>query len=490
MKISIKREQSQTGLSFAEREKFGPKVKKIFQWAMAAALICGASVFTSCTNDTSDNPTEQAKKNRKEFIKHTRQNLKEVAENLNFSTWNSVNYFNTYINQYVLLNDDFDKTISRTFGQEIQKSITPLPAEAVEKWGRKYVATVNLADFDYIFTATQTGFDVTPNTEDGLIVELTNPTAPEQSVRISIKGSGEEFGLADTRLSNDSVSVVVMIPAHYDFTFSTMQNGAWVENITVCTELTVNKGQYDDPNLPAYASDMVKDAWNLKGTIKTSIPGDAVEAVFNIGQDPTKKKGGLTLDYTHNGKKMIGLTAEMSNMNGLTDLSGLTSSNSIMDVMQAIMLGNSIDNLQITLLDDLTTTLKVTDCQKVLVLQSEMVHARRSYADQQTIEGYVSQLNQLISGSMTCAHQNMEIPMRLATTKIGVDWWAAPALNFADENGYVPLTEMLDKESLEYGLNIIDHAAEPMQQSVVTLRQLMQALQKMQNAFYASMNGK
>jgi L,D-peptidoglycan transpeptidase YkuD (ErfK/YbiS/YcfS/YnhG family) len=57
MKISIKREQSQTGLSFAEREKFGPKVKKIFQWAMAAALICGASVFTSCTKE--DNPTQK-----------------------------------------------------------------------------------------------------------------------------------------------------------------------------------------------------------------------------------------------------------------------------------------------------------------------------------------------------------------------------------------------------------------------------------------------
>ena len=57
MKISIKREQSQTGLSFAEREKFGPKVKKIFQWALAAALICGASVFTSCSKE--DNPTQK-----------------------------------------------------------------------------------------------------------------------------------------------------------------------------------------------------------------------------------------------------------------------------------------------------------------------------------------------------------------------------------------------------------------------------------------------
>ena len=31
-------------------------MKKIMNWAMAAALICGASVFTACTDDTSDNP--------------------------------------------------------------------------------------------------------------------------------------------------------------------------------------------------------------------------------------------------------------------------------------------------------------------------------------------------------------------------------------------------------------------------------------------------
>ena len=80
--------------------------------------------------------------------------------------------------------------------------------------------------------------------------------------------------------------------------------------------------------------------------------------------------------------------------------------------------------------------------------------------------------------------------MRLQTHKIGVDWWAAPALNFADEKGYVSLYDMLDKESLEYGINIIDHAAEPMQQSVVVVRQLMQALQKLQNAFYASKESK
>ena len=42
---------------------------------IAATMICGATVFTSCLS-SEDNPVqEQAKKDRKEFIKHTRENL-------------------------------------------------------------------------------------------------------------------------------------------------------------------------------------------------------------------------------------------------------------------------------------------------------------------------------------------------------------------------------------------------------------------------------
>ena len=33
-------------------------MKKMVQWVMAATLVCGASVFTSCTSDTVDNPVQ------------------------------------------------------------------------------------------------------------------------------------------------------------------------------------------------------------------------------------------------------------------------------------------------------------------------------------------------------------------------------------------------------------------------------------------------
>ena len=71
-------------------------MKKIMHWVLAATLVCGASVFTSCSNDNSDNAgsIEQAKNNRKEFVAHTRAMLKDLAENLNFNSWEYANTLN------------------------------------------------------------------------------------------------------------------------------------------------------------------------------------------------------------------------------------------------------------------------------------------------------------------------------------------------------------------------------------------------------------
>ena len=43
-------------------------MKKMMHLVLAATLICGASVFTSCS-ESSDNPAPENAKNRKEFIK-------------------------------------------------------------------------------------------------------------------------------------------------------------------------------------------------------------------------------------------------------------------------------------------------------------------------------------------------------------------------------------------------------------------------------------
>ena len=171
------------------------------------------------------------------------------------------------------------------------------------------------------------------------------------------------------------------------------------------------------------------------------------------------------------------------------DLTQFTSTSSLLDLLAAWLTTRNLDEAKLTLLDDLTTTLSISDMTKALELARASASARRNYADEQTIDQYTQQLNQLIKAEMTCKGVNQTIPMKLVTSKFGVDYWTMPAFNFADErsateetlglskNGYVSLVDLLDAESVTYGINIIDHAAEPMQQSIIVVRQLLQYVQ-------------
>ena len=140
-------------------------MNKIMNWVLAVTFICGASVITSCSaNDTNDNPSqEQAKKDRKEFIQHTRQNLKEVAENLNFSSWELANNINQEFNTTVLNNPEFEKAIIPLFTQKIRETVKPVEeGSELAAMGYKQYATIDLTEFNYRFTmkADGSGFDV------------------------------------------------------------------------------------------------------------------------------------------------------------------------------------------------------------------------------------------------------------------------------------------------------------------------------------------
>ena len=201
-------------------------------------------------------------------------------------------------------------------------------------------------------------------------------------------------------------------------------------------------------------------------------------------------KGDVALSWSQNGRKMLDLALKESGdgTGGIyrLDLSQFTSSASILDVIGAIMTSRTLDEGKLTLLDDLTTTVSISDMQEALQVAREAATARRNYADQKTIDQYTQKLNELVKCEMTCKGVNQEISMRLMTTKFGVDWWSMPSFNFADENGYVAFTELLDPESVQYGINIIDHAAEPMQQSAIVVRQLLQYVQGLVSGFQQS----
>jgi len=457
----------------------------MLNWVMAATLVCGATVFTACTSDNDDNSAqEEAKENRQEFIEHTRNNLKDVAENLNFSTWKSVGTLNTYFNRYVLNNPEFEQLLGGIFRERLVQSIVPLSEEEAAQTGKKLRITIDLASFNITFTNTESGMVATENDGEGLVFELSEQASAEKDIKIALKGGGEVYEQHSEDLGNPEMDVLIRYPKRHDLVFSTKQDGQWVTSLVASTETTIGNG---DTEVAGDATNLLQGAFSMKGTITTSIPGDATEILFDISQNPTEHKGGLTFDLTHNSRKLVSIAAELTNVSDQADLSQLTSgggTSSILEVLQTIIAGNCSADMQLTLIDDLTTTMKVNNSGEVMGLITAMNDARRNHADSTAIDGYVGKLNQLITSSMTCKGVNQQIPMCLVTNKFGVGYWAMPALNFADENGYVPLTELLDKESMEYGVSIVDYAIQPVKESIVVMRQLTQALQKLQSIFY------
>ena len=462
-------------------------MKKISLWMMAAILICGATVFTSCS-DSEDNPSqEQAKKDRKEFIKHTRENLKDIAENLNFTSWGFANRINQEFNTTVLNNPEFEKAIIPLFTQKIRETVKPVEeGSELAAMGYKQYATIDLTKFNYRFTMKEDGssFDVEEADDFEMIINGYSPKTEqwEKGLRkLTLQASGDTYKQLAKRLGNEETAVVILVPSEFKFNIASMVPGSWMEAF---------KGEFKNDVKMSGESEYMNpktDAIGITGVLTTGLPdtpdgdhrADATDLYFDIANDPVANEASMKFSFGHNDKSMIELEATGKYTDkeiDLTDFSQFTTSGKILDVLVALMSGGKLEG-SLTLNDDLTTTLSISDCGKAMQLQKEMAHARRNYADQATIEGYTQQLNELVSAKLSCKDLSQEIPMKLQTAKFGVDYWAMPAFNFADEKGFVPITELLDKESIEYGINIIDHAAEPMAGAIVTVRQLLQFVQ-------------
>ena len=458
-------------------------MKKMIQWVMAATLICGASVFTSCTNDTGDNPSpEQPKRNRAEFVQHARQNLKDLAENLNFESWNMANDINNNFNKYVLVNPQFENVITSSFIALAQSTIKPVEEDSeLAQMGYKMYGTVDFTSFNYRFTMNNEGtsFDIEPADDFEMIIHFFNPTTQQLvplGMKLTLKAGGSSFQHIMKNISTKDFAVIGKMPTEFEYAISTKISGEW-EDIFWGSF----KNEVEMSGSSEYLNRMT-DVFNISGIVHSFLPsdsknghkGDATTLTFAINEDPAVKKASLECGLVQNGREMIQLNGVIKNLSEQPiDIMQFTKAPSLLEGVIAMMAGISIEEGTVTLLDDLTASLEISNCAEAIGLVFAMSSARRNYADFQTIEDYTQQLNGLVSASMTCKGVNQYIPMRLQTAKIGIDYWAVPALNFADENGYVALTDMLDKESIEYMVNIADHAAVPMYKSLITVNQLI-----------------
>ena len=145
-------------------------------------------------------------------------------------------------------------------------------------------------------------------------------------------------------------------------------------------------------------------------------------------------------------------------------------------MIASILSTRSIDEAKLTLLDDVTATFSISNLLQLLQVESEYRTVGRNYADKETIDEYTKKMNELVKAEIYCKGTDQTLPMRLATTPVGIDYWSIYEVKFSEDE-YVSLLAMLDRKTFAYVLNIIDHSVDHMQQSVIVGRQLLEFIQ-------------
>ena len=460
-------------------------MKKMHVWMLAAILVfCGASVFTSCSSDDDDKNNDpvkeqtEAEKNRDKFIEHTRAMVKDLAENLNFESWETANNFNLYFNQYVLANKDFENSLVSSIFHMLANNVRQVKeGSELAAMGFKQYIELDLSDFKYRFTMKdgQTDFDIEEADAFEIILNGYNPKTKQlenglYKVNLKMEGAGRKRVVPVK--NSDGAAIVVTLPSELTFTLSNKVSGTWHADFSGLISYKLPEGATDDSKGFTAEAKINSDILATEGK-----KGDKTQLDLSISSDRVNGHATAFGSWTQNGRKMLELSLKESgeNMGGISnlDMSQFSSSSSIFEVIGSILGTRSIDEAKVTLLDDLTATFSVSNMLELLEVDSEYRTVGRNYASKETVDEYTKKLNELVKAEISCKGTNQTLPMRLATTPVGIDYWAVYQVKFSEED-YVSLLAMLDRKTFAYVLNIMDHSADHMQQGVIVVRQLIE----------------
>jgi hypothetical protein len=488
-------------------------MKKFTYFMLAASFFCASALTeTSCSKDKNDDkpvpeeqkpeeqkPEEQKPEDQKPdnpqtedttsvkpddpdvkvdgaevFVKHFRSSMQTIAENLNFYSWGAMNIFNGNLMTNVLSSAYFNSALREIIGKAVENTVEPA-GDDVAAQGFKYQAFIDWSAFDYnfVFKDDGSGIDVTPAENFSITVPYNSNGKTVHHVW-SMKSDGGKVKVFAKHMSDaeKSVGVVLLCPEKLSLSIASDGLGSMHELMKCNLNFSVKR----DGIIP----NILTSDWHVSGDLTSAIlagpngVGDAMSLKFEFDQNPSSNQTAGKFSFVHNGKPMIDFDltiTDTEHISGIFSHFTPQSDASIFDVIYLMVAGQSVDNCKITLADDLTAVMQISDCKKAVELWQKAKTARRSYASQEEIETYTQELNKLMTLGLECKATDAKYSMILETTEVGIDYIPMPALKFNEV--YIPLTALADQESMEYAVNIIDHSLDNIQQTIIVARQAL-----------------
>lgn len=245
-------------------------------------------------------------------------------------------------------------------------------------------------DFNYRFmmNADHTGFDVEEADNLEVILNAWNPATQQVEAglyKVTLKAGGNtSYKFVRTIGQQPGLALVVLVPSEFEFAIADKLSGEWRDCFSgsIKNQVSVAEGK-------EYAQ-LDRDTWSLSCTINSDFPAAADRGIkadkttldLSVLSDKENHKGDIAISWKQNDRKMLDLTMreggdKASGIHHL-DLSQFASSASILDVMAVILSSRSIDEAKLTLLDDLTTTISISNMVEALTVVEEASSSRGS----------------------------------------------------------------------------------------------------------------
>lgn len=356
------------------------------------------------------------------------------------------------------------------------------------KAGYEKYAVLDFNLFDGVYSFSEDG-EMTKGDATGQIV-INFPVDLENfsgNVTATLKGSEKRSEMLVSYLKDNTVALIIRLPETINVTMSNKDGVSLYDGkLNIAFEKKSEGSSYfnllaDKWTISSELNAHLKDL-NDENTLTTSLSYDGstgtVASAYGFslnGQSVIERKAQVTLPILSQISMMIPMISNMMSLNNgspVDMIASILSTGSAKEMVAGIsamlLNGASLDNYEVTLLGDLTISASISNIYMAIQTNKALKEARRNFADEATISQSVEQLNQFIKLGLKAKKLNAELPAKLVTTKVGVDYTPLPAVSF-DGKEFTPITELIDVKSTGYIINIADHCVQPLSTAVTSL---------------------
>ena len=424
-------------------------MKRMKYFAVAAVLLCLTGLCVSCSSDDDDTPipapipekTNQEEIDRNTLVSHIESDVKLLADNLNAASLNATSQALTQLISLMESDKNIIANIKKLLSAISQKkallSVSPVKVGSeLAKMGYLAYITADNSDFGVRVVFDGKGdCRVVSNDRQEFIFPATVDGIGTTLFKLIIDSSDDSYQMvADANLPNmKRLAYVSRLPKTYTLTLNALidSNELTLSESAINLELPlIENSEY--VNLDACS-------FKISGIQDSYLNDDKSFLDYRLIVED--KKMSLIYGFTHNGAGVITCDAEME----------LPQTKSFIGQMGKSMIDiATLKAITIRMLDDLTFTGTITDGAAFAQNFAKTLQNRQQDSSGGDLSAAVAALNSSCQLQLSCPQTTKPETVNFCAVQRDGKSTIEPGLKNLESNDYIPISQLLSRETMEY----------------------------------------